>query len=104
MRRAPSPPWPPLRTGLSISIVFRIVFGSDLGRAVGIDPLLEDCRRLEHHHAPRRYRHFLAGLGVPADSLALLANHKRTKRRQFHGLASLKAVRDFLQDQLDQCR
>src|ERR1041385_3204259 len=62
-----------------------------------IDPLLEDRGRLEHHHAPRRDRDFLAGLGIAADALALLAHHKRAERGQLHGLAPFEAIRDFLQ-------
>src|SRR5215475_10107353 len=46
---------------------------------VGIDALLEDRRRLEHHHAPWRYRYFGARLGIPPDALALLAHNERAE-------------------------
>src|SRR5262245_17788209 len=62
-------------------------FVADLGGAV--DPLLEDGGGLEHHDPPRRDRHFLAGLGIAPDALALLAHHERAERGELHGLAAL---------------
>src|SRR5262245_37597559 len=62
----------------------------------GIDALLEDGGRLEHHHPARRDRHFLAGLRVAADALALLAHHVRAERGELHRFAALKTVGDFL--------
>src|SRR6202051_3111001 len=69
-----------------------------------IDSLLEDSRRLEHHDATRRDRHFLAGLGIAADALAFLAHHERAERRQLHRFATFKAVGDFLQYKFYECR
>src|ERR1700722_14273473 len=69
-----------------------------------IDSLLEDSRRLEHHDPARRDRHFLAGLGIAADALALLAHHERAERRQFHRFATFEAVGDFLQHKFYECR
>src|SRR5262245_27823582 len=45
-----------------------------------VDPLLQNGGRLEHHHTPRRDRHFSTGLRVTSDTLTLLAHHERTKR------------------------
>ena len=73
-------------------------FGSSLDVGA-VDALLEDGRRLEHHHAARRDRNFLAGLGIAADPLALLAHHERAERRQLHGFAAFEAIGDLLQHQ-----
>src|SRR5437016_5077137 len=72
--------------------------------AARIDALLEDRRRLEHHHPARRDRHFLAGLGIAAHTLPLLAHDKRAERRQLHRLASLKAVGDLLEHKFHERR
>src|SRR5215510_15382409 len=69
---------------------------------IGVDALLENRRRLEHHHAARRDRHFFAGLGIAPDPLALLAHHERAERRELHRLAALKTIGDFLQDEFDE--
>src|SRR5882724_640206 len=103
-------PFPPPSTLYSIDAVQKRLPSLDCGdkapdrcvllrASVGIrvDALLEDCRRLEHHHAPRRDRHFLAGLRVSPNALPLLAHDERAERRQFHGFAPLEAIRDFLQ-------
>src|SRR5215471_4830929 len=66
----------------------------------GIDALLENSRRLEHHHAPRRDRHLLAGLRISADALTFLAHHERTEGRQLHRFAALETIGDFLENQL----
>src|SRR6202140_976514 len=71
---------------------------------LAVDPLLQDGRRLEHHHATRRNRHLGAGLRVTADTLAFLAHHERAERRQFHRLALLQTVGDLFQHQLDEGR
>src|SRR5215467_12001583 len=93
MRRALFPP-PPLLQKSNELFEFA---------AVGIvDALLEDRGWLEHHDAPRRDRHFLAGLGIAPDALAFLAHHEGTKGRQFHRLASFKAIGDFLQYHLNE--
>src|SRR5262245_21566703 len=63
---------------------------NDLAAVRIVDSLFQDRRRLEHHYAPRRYRHFLAGLGVTPYALALLAHHEGTERREFHRFAPLK--------------
>ena len=49
-----------------------------------------------------RDRHLLAGLGIAADALALLAHHERTKRRQLDRFATLQAVRDFFENELNE--
>jgi len=69
---------------------------------ISVDALLEDRGRLEHHHAARRDRHFLGGLEIAPDPLALLAHHERAKRRKLHRLAALEAIGDFFQDELDE--
>src|ERR1700704_2036384 len=69
--------------------------------AVPVDPLLQNSRRLEHHHATRRNRHFGAGLRITADTLAFLAHHERSERGQLHRLTLLEAVGDLFQDQFD---
>src|SRR5215471_2972932 len=68
----------------------------------GIDALLHDVARPEHQHAPRRDGHFLTGLGIAADPLALLADAEGAEGGKFDGLACCQAARDFAQDQLDQ--
>src|SRR6185312_7730567 len=68
-----------------------------LAAGIGIDALLENRRRLEHHDTTRRDWHFLAGLRVTSDALPLLAHHERAERRQLHGLATLQTVGNFLQ-------
>src|SRR5947209_8555446 len=63
-----------------------------VGDGLAIDPLLQDRRRLEHHHAARRDRNFGAGLRIASNPLTLLAHHERAERRQFYRLALLQAV------------
>src|SRR3979411_414161 len=72
--------------------------------AVAVDPLLQNGRRLEHHHATRRNRHLGAGLWVTSDTLTFLAHHEGTERRQLHRLALLEAIGDLFQDQFDEGR
>src|SRR4051812_38315291 len=78
-----------------------LIFGF-VGDVSAVDALLEDGRRLEHHDPARRDRHFLAGLRVAADPLALLANHERTKRGQLHRFASFEAGGDLPEHQFHQ--
>src|ERR1700690_189573 len=66
--------------------------------------MLEDRRRLEHHHPARRDRPFLAGLGIAPDALALLAHHEGAERGKLHGFATLQAVGDFFEHQLHERR
>ena len=68
----------------------------------GIDPLLEDSGGLEHHDPARRDRYFLAGLGIPADALTLLAHDERAERRQLHRFAALQTVGDLFENQFDE--
>src|SRR3954449_12966351 len=70
--------------------------------AVAVDPLLQDRRWLEHHHAARRDRHLGAGLRIAADALTLLAHHEGTERRQFYRLALLEALGYLFQHQFDE--
>src|SRR3979411_2339506 len=56
---------------------------------VAVDPLLQYRRWFEHHDTTGRNRHLGAGLRVTADTLAFLAHHERSERRQFHRLALL---------------
>src|SRR5262249_62212203 len=67
-----------------------------------VNALLENRRRLEHHNASWRDWHFFPRFGVPANTLALFPHNKRAKRRQFHGFATLKAVGNLLEYQLNQ--
>src|SRR6266567_3091896 len=76
-----------------------VVLAFAIADNVTIDPLFQDGRRFEHHHATRRDRYFGAGLRVTSDALTLLAHHERAERRQLHRLALLKAVGDFLQNE-----
>jgi len=69
---------------------------------ISVDALLEDRGRLEYYHAARRDRHFLAGIGIAPDPLALLAHHERAERRELHRLATLEAIGDFFQDEFDE--
>src|SRR5436305_14803748 len=110
MRQAPFPPPPtlykltrsesacPRRTAALSCVLLRASIG------IGVDALLQDRGRLEHHHAPRRDRNFFAGLGVAADSLPLFAHHKGAERRQLHGLAPFEAIGDFLQYHFNESR
>src|SRR5215472_6575866 len=95
MRPVPCPP--PLCSPPPLITLFSCV-------GIGVDALLEDRGRLEHHHAPRRDRHFLAGLRITPNSLAFLAHHERAERRQLHRLATLETVGDFLQIEFDERR
>src|SRR5262249_14641666 len=72
--------------------------------AAVVNALLEDRRRLEHHHTPRRDWYFFTGLWVTTDSLALLSYYKRSKRRKFDRFSALKTVGDLLEHQFYQCR
>src|SRR3954447_6680035 len=56
---------------------------------VGVDALLQDRRRLEHHDAARQDRHLGAGLRIAADALAFLAHHEGSERGQLYRLALL---------------
>src|SRR5262245_31477568 len=67
--------------------------------AHGIDALLEDGGRLEHHHPAWGDRHLFPGLRVATNPLPFLAHHERTERRQFHRLPPLEAVGDLLENQ-----
>ena len=62
------------RCDLKNAVLKRTPVSNRLG--VTVDAMLEDRRRLEHHHPARRDRHFLAGLGVAPNALALLAHHE----------------------------
>src|SRR5579871_762711 len=64
---------------------------------IGIDALLENRRRLEHHDTARGNRHLLAGLRITPDPLSLLAHHERAERRQLYGIAALQTVGNFFQ-------
>src|SRR5450631_3171639 len=79
------------------------LFGFDVAAVatVAVDSLLQDGGRLEHHHATRRNRNFSAGFRVTADTLAFLADHERSERRQFYRFALFQAVGDLFQDQFD---
>src|ERR1700704_4373678 len=112
MRQAPFPP-PPTLTRLTRSKsacprrTAEACFPCVLLRGsirVGVDALFQDRGRLEHHHAARRDRNFLAGLRVTADSLTFFPHHERAERRQLHGLAPLEAVRDLLQYHFNESR
>src|SRR5437763_2740284 len=80
---------------------FRPASGLRAGR---VDALLEYRRRLEHHYAARRDRHFFAGFRIAPDALALLAYHERAERRELHRFAALEAIGDFLEHQFNERR
>jgi hypothetical protein len=84
------------RNGVKAMIVVTSVIGIG-GLAAYLS--LQNSRRLEHHHAARRYRHLSAGLRITADALAFLAHHKRAERRQFHRLTFFQAIGDLFQNQ-----
>src|ERR1043166_3183299 len=69
-----------------------------------VDPRLEYRGRLEHHDAARRDRHFLAGLGIATDPLALLAYHERSERGKLHGFAALETIGKLFKHPFDQRR
>jgi hypothetical protein len=64
--------------------------------------LLEDGRRLEHDYATRRDGRFLTSLGIAAHALAFLAHDKQAERRQLYRFATLQAVRDFVEHELNE--
>src|SRR5262249_13475921 len=68
----------------------------------GIDALLHDVARPKHQHASRRDGHFLTGLGIAADPLALLADAEGAEGGELDGLARCQAARNLAQDPLDQ--
>src|SRR4051812_47277508 len=86
--------------GEEISVFLAVAVGDGLA----VDPLLQNRRGLEHHHATRRDRYFGAGLRIASDPLTLLAHHERAERRQFYRLAFLQAVGDLFQNKLDKRR
>src|SRR5215510_12370443 len=94
MRPAPSPP--PSASCATGGLGARTAVGI-------IDTLLQDRGWLEDHHAARRDRHFLAGLGISPDALAFLAHHEGTEGRQLHRIASFKAIGDLLQHHFHKC-
>src|SRR5437879_4083793 len=69
-----------------------------------VDPLLQYRRRLEHHYATWRDRHFSTSLRITSDTLTLLAHHEGAERRQLHRLALLEAISDLFQNKLDKRR
>src|SRR5262252_6042930 len=79
-----------------------VVLGVAVGDSVPVDTLLQDRRRLEHHHTARRNRYFGAGLRIASDTLTLLAHHEGTERRQLHCLALLQTIRDLFQNQFNE--
>src|ERR1700742_1709233 len=104
MRQAPcrpkrSPPW--LERTRYWTGVFR---PSVCGFGVALGWLLEDRRRLEHHDPARRNRNLLAGLGITADPLTLIAHNKGTERGKLHRLAALERVGDLLKHQFNKRR
>src|ERR1700744_2578573 len=66
-------------------------FDSGCIDVIAVDPLLQDRRRLEHHHAPRRDRNFGSRLRIASDALTFLAHHERAERGELHRFAFLKA-------------
>src|SRR5260370_40022683 len=81
-----------------------IGFDVAIAGTVAVDSLLQYGGRLEHHHATRRNGNFSTGFRVTADTLAFLADHERSERRQFYRLALFQAVGDLFQDQFDKSR
>jgi hypothetical protein len=69
-----------------------------------IDAAFEDFGGLERQHPTRRNHYFLTGLRIAPHSFCSLANDKEAEGRQFHCLASLKAVADLLEHQFNQLR
>src|SRR5712671_264735 len=69
-----------------------IGFDVAIDGTVAVDSLLQYGGRLEHHHATRRNGNFSTGFRVTADTLAFLADHERSERRQFYRLALFQAV------------
>src|SRR6267154_1573234 len=91
MRPAPSPP-PPCSL-MPACYMKELRFRGLAG--IRVDALLEDGRRLEHHHPAWRDRHFLPGLGIAPNPLALLAHHERAERGQLHRFATFEAIGDL---------
>src|SRR5215831_1162837 len=90
-----------MTTDADAKLVF--VFLDAFGIRDAVDALLQDGGRLEHHDPARRDRDFLAGLGIAADPLALLAYHERSERGKLHGFAALETIGNFFEHQLYQC-
>src|SRR5512139_2879183 len=66
----------------------------------GFDHGLQFLRRVERDDAPRRDRDFLAGLGVAAGVLRLLAQLEIAEAGELHAVARLERRADFLEEAL----
>src|SRR5215831_11153297 len=91
-----------MTTDADAKLVF--VFLDAFGIRDAVDALLQDGGRLEHHDPARRDRDFLAGLGIAADPLALLAHDEGAKGGKLYRLTPFQAVGNFAQDQFDERR
>src|SRR3546814_15887275 len=58
--------------------------------------------RAEHKDPARQDRHFLTGLRIATDALALLADREAAERRQLHHLATYQGLGNLVQNRLDQ--
>src|SRR3546814_18230066 len=58
--------------------------------------------RAEHKDPARQDRHFLTGLRIATDALALLADREAAERRQLHHLATYQGLGNLVQYILDQ--
>jgi hypothetical protein len=72
------------------------------GVAFAVDARLQPLTRPEGQHAARQDGHLDAGLGVAADTAALLAHQKGAEAGDLHGLAGFQHLGDALQHGLQQ--
>ena len=95
--------WPPeCATDRLILEVSSLLAGLLVPFRAGIHLPLEDGRRLEHDYATRRDGRSLTSLGIAAHALAFLAHDKQAERRQLYRFATLQAVCDFLEHELNE--
>src|SRR5882724_12024490 len=66
-----------------------------------LDQSLELLAGVESDHAPRGNRDLLAGLGIAAGPLRLVAELEVSESRQLDALAALEGKADLLEERLD---
>src|SRR5215469_2578397 len=75
-----------------------LFFGSN----IGFDPRLQFLSRTEGDHPPGGDRYFLAGLGIPAGTLVLVAQVEVAETGELHLLASRQGRAHLLEEQVHQ--
>src|SRR3546814_14255128 len=98
---------PPRSTRTDTLFPYTTLFRSELGlqllgrRERAVDAVLQDMGRAEHKDPARQDRHFLTGLRIATDALALLADREAAERRQLHHLDTYKGLGNLVQNKLD---